>query len=130
MLFFHRRKQPVQGEIVYFPLPCPTHKTALIPEMSGTTGEYRLYCPLCRLASQPVIRHTEPLALETRQEVRSARSRSGNLLHAQRAKQRFVERLSRAKHGRLVLLSAAQTTDALSFAGALTEAEMPTCGLK
>lgn len=127
-----RFSRPEQGEqpaqVLYLPLPCPEHQCALVPERKEN-GEFGLYCPVCRLASQPQVRSTEPLAFQQAQERQDRPSRPGSLLHAMRAKNRFIERLGRAKNGRLVLLfdgnSRPQDTDALRFAQAPTVGELP-----
>jgi len=111
--------EPPQVQIIYLPLPCPIHSCILVPE-AHDNGEYRLYCPVCRLACQSIVQETESLTLKSVQE---RPSRPGALLHTMRAKNRFIERLSRQ---RLVLInfdanSRPQDTDALTFANALTE---------
>ena len=90
---FWRRRQaqsivvPVQ-QVKILPLPCPIHKTVLIPEQGEKPGEFHFYCPVCRLRSQPV---QEPIRQV--RFPRPGRQLSGSLMHTERAIKRVERKL-------------------------------------
>lgn len=122
--FLQRLFQPWQAKqesIRLFPLPCPIHGNALVPEPCGN-GEWIHYCPHCRIACQPVVMPTQ-----SRQEDAQTRQSTGAVLHTHLAKKRMIERL---KSTRLVLMptdlnSKPGDTDSLEFGSAMTEVTLP-----
>lgn len=130
--FIRRFVSPEQGEahprVQILPLPCPVHGTAFIPEAKGN-GEFGFYCPLCRLACQPQVITTEPLAFQQAQEGQQKPLRPGYRAAADAKKRRFQDYLERKRNGRLVLLfngnSCPDDTDVLRFARLETEVEFP-----
>lgn len=122
--FIQRLIQPWQKQqesIRLFPLPCPEHQVALIPEPCGN-GSYEFYCPHCRIACQP-----DEKPAQTSQESQQGWQPTGTLLHTLNAQKRMVGRL---KATRLVLMdfdgnSKQGDTDSLKFANNLTEVTLP-----
>jgi hypothetical protein len=113
-MFFHRKNQASEAPqpvVQLAPLPCPTHGATLITEPRGN-GEWALYCPLCRLITQPVPAVQSRGATAPLRPGLVARAYTTALLR----KPRLV---AVDEHGR------PQNTDALHFARGETVGEHP-----